>query len=161
MAYLIPNDKEYFSFGNVYQPVRKYLTVTLKPRKQYDPSKYAVYAVDPAQNISYEGGKWDGQDITFSTRSFGTYTIIKDDEAPKITPIKLSSDDLRFKISDKLSGIDDYELTINGNWVLMHYDYKRDLIWSEKLNESDKFQGEIVLKVSDKQGNENIYKYNL
>lgn len=159
--YVEANEKEYFSFGNIYQPVRKYLTVTLKPRENYDPSKYAVYAVDLAQNLSYEGGKWDGQDITFSTRSFGTYTIIKDDEPPKITPTRLSSDDLKFRISDNLSGIKDYEVTVDGEWVLMHYDYKRDLIWSEKLNEFDKYQGEIVLKVSDKQGNQNVYKYNL
>lgn len=147
------NEQEVFEFGNVYQPVRRYLSVTLKPDATYDTRYYAVYSKDAANNLYYQGGTWKDNTVTFGTRDFGTYTISADSTPPSINPVRLAKNDLSFRISDNKSGIKEYNLTINGDWVMMHYDYKRNLIWSEKLNEDQVFEGDLRLVVSDKQGN--------
>lgn len=154
-------NKEYFTINDGTIPVRKYFNLTLKPKHSYsDKSKYAVYEVNGSR-YSYEGGQWIGNKIRFRTRDLGTYTILKDDNPPKISPRTINSNTLSFYISDDLSGISSFEARVDGEWVLMNYDYKRAYIWSEKLDESKPFKGQVVLKVIDNAGNVQQYKTTL
>jgi len=153
--------KEYFTINDGSIPVRKYFNLTLKPKKTYqDKSKTSVYQVNGSR-YSYEGGQWIGDKIRFRTRDLGTYTLLKDETPPKISPRTVSSNTLSFYISDNLSGIDSFEARVNGEWVLMNYDYKRAYIWSEKLDESKPFKGQVVLTVTDNVGNVQQYKSTL
>ena len=104
------------------------------------------------------GGEWIEGEIHFSTRSFGDFTLLRDSVPPTIKVFAKDSSHLRFRIRDALSGIKNYEVTVGGNWILMNYDYKRNLIWSEKLNQNMPFVGELILKVVDNSENEKIYK---
>jgi len=153
------NQREVFEVGSDLIPLRKNIGVTLKPQNRYG-EKYAVYAMDSYGNLYYEGGKWSDNKVTFYTRNFGQYTIAADTIPPKIIPFKTNSYDLMFTIWDELSGIDNFECTVNGNWVLMHYDHKRNLIWSEKLN-NEKFKGEVKLKLTDNADNTSEFIVNL
>ena len=101
---------------------------------------------------SFLGGTWDGDTLNFGSRYLGEISILQDNNKPTIQVIKANSSDLRFIIRDDLSGIDSYEAYVNGKWVLMRYEYKQSVIWSEKL-ENVPFRGEVLLKVSDKAGN--------
>ena len=101
---------------------------------------------------SFLGGTWDGDTLNFGSRYLGEISILQDNNKPTIQVIKANSSDLRFIIRDDLSGIDSYEAYVNGKWVLMRYEYKQSVIWSEKL-ENVPFKGEVLLKVSDKAGN--------
>lgn len=56
--------------------------------------------------------------------NLGRYTIIYDTIPPKITPQGTSNKTLSFKVSDDLSGIKNYELRIDGRWVLCEWDPK-------------------------------------
>jgi len=153
--------KEFFTINDGSIPVRKYFNLTLKPKQSYqDKSKTAVYQVNGSR-YSYKGGQWIGDKIRFRTRDLGTYTLLKDVTAPKISPRTVSSDALSFYISDNLSGIDSFEAKVNGEWVLMKYDYKRAYIWSEKLDNSKPFKGQVVLTVTDNAGNVQQYKSTL
>jgi hypothetical protein len=58
-----------------------------------------------------------------------------------------------FTIDDAMSGIASYEATLNGEWVLMHYDPKKKLIWSELLDKSKPISGDFALVVTDNAGN--------
>ena len=154
--------REEFSIGDQHIPLRKNISVTLKPELSYeDQEKYAVYAVDKRGNKYYKGGNWEYGRITFLTRDFGNFTIMKDNTPPSITPVQVDRSSLRFKISDSQSGIDEIKCYVNGEWVLMNYDYKTRLIWSEKLDDSQPFAGELKLMVTDKQGNAQFYTKNL
>jgi hypothetical protein len=42
-----------------------------------------------------------------------------------------------------MSGIKDYELKVNGEWVLMNHDPKNNYLWSEKLEKSKPFVGNL------------------
>jgi hypothetical protein len=64
----------------------------------------------------------------------------------------VNSSEIRFTIKDNSSGIESYEATINGKWVLMRYEHKQAIIWSEKLDEQP-FKGAVNIKVTDRAGN--------
>ncbi len=145
---------ELFSIGNDIFPLRKNIYVTLKPSLSYkNKEKTHVYSVSSSGSYNFEGGDWENSNIKFNTRNFGKFTILADTIPPRITPIRVNKDELRFTITDGLSGIHSYEASINDEWILMQYDYKRDLIWSDKLNKNLPFSGNLVLRVKDQAGN--------
>ena len=81
------------------------------------------------------GGTWDGDRITVSSYRFGRFTLAMDTVAPVIRPQNFSSGKninglgtLKLKVTDNLSGIKQYRAEINGEWVLMKYDQKFDLM---------------------------------
>ncbi len=149
---------EIFYLSDILIPMRNNAEVTLKPQFVYQPKeKTAVFSINGKKNYSYFGGDWNENGITFKTRDFGKYTLLVDSIPPTIKPLIKNQDRLSFRIKDELSGIAEYQAEVNGSWVLMNYDYKKDLIWSEKLDPNNPFQGELILKVTDNLGNENIY----
>lgn len=150
--------REIFSIGDPHIPLRKNINIILKPQQAYEnPTKVAAYEMTGAQSTSHVGGEWVGDAFSFSTRDFGRYTLLEDVEKPQITPLTLNGNDLKFRISDALSGISEFNCYVNGEWILMNYDYKQNLIWSEKKHSSTKFTGEVKLVVTDNVNNQNIY----
>jgi hypothetical protein len=85
----------------------------------------------------------------------------KDTIAPVITYKSFLGNCIRLNISDNSSGIGTIRATINGNWVLMNYDHKRNLIWSERIDKAVPLKGNFELEVQDKAGNKSIYKTTL
>jgi len=84
--------------------------------------------------------------------------VLQDSIAPTIKPVFVNSTSARFKIKDNLSGISVYEATVNGEWVLMHYDNKNGVIWTETLNKSVPMRGLFQLTVTDNAGNKSTFK---
>ncbi|WP_162415636.1 M23 family metallopeptidase [Cyclobacterium roseum] len=106
---------------------------------------------------SFEGGAWEGNRIGFHTRNFGRFVLATDSLAPSIRPIRVSSRGLRFVIRDDLSGIQDFNAWVDGEWIQMRYEHKQSVIWSDKP-EGKVLEGEVLLKVRDQANNEAIYK---
>lgn len=154
--------REYFHIGDKTIPLKRHIYVTLKPSLDYgQKKKTGVYSVDDRGSMSYYGGEWKGDQIRFGLRDFGVFTLLADTIPPTISTSKVNANEISFYIDDKHSGIKTFRLEVNGDWVLMNYDYKTKLIWSEKLDPSKPFSGEVVLKVSDHTGNESVYKSKL
>ncbi|SNS14745.1 Peptidase family M23 [Belliella buryatensis] len=118
-----------------------------------DKSRLHVYAVAGNGRKNFVGGTWEGDDIQFKTRNFGTFVLDSDEIPPRILPIRVNASEIRFRISDEKSGIRDFEAFINGDWVMMRYEHKQAVIWSEKLDKQP-FKGEVLLRVRDMAGNE-------
>jgi hypothetical protein len=106
---------------------------------------------------NFQGGVWNGDRISFNTRHFGEFVLATDSIPPRIRPIRINSQEIRFSIMDNLSGIKDFEAWVDGEWVLMRYEHKQAVIWSEKKREGP-FKGDLLLKVRDKANNEAIYR---
>lgn len=120
------------------------------------PEKQKVYL--EGSKRKFIGGEWDNKTIKFKTREFGTYVTLYDFDPPAITPRLVNKDNLRFTISDKLSGINKIECYVNDEWVLMDYEYKTGAIWSRKLDTNKPFSGSLVLKITDFCNNTNSYE---
>ncbi len=155
-------NRELFKFDHSTVPIRRNVKLTLKPKLAFsDVEKTSVYAINGKGKLSFFGGEWENDQITFSTRELVNFTLATDSIAPTIKPIKINKDGLRFIIDDEMSGIASFEAFVNGEWVLMNYESKKKLIWSEKLDQRIPFTGEITLSVKDNVGNESTYNSKL
>lgn len=152
------NQLEYFSIGQRTTPLYKNISVTLKPKFEYFQSRDLGLYRKEGRGFAYVPSEWKNSWIQFSTREFGTYTLMRDTVPPTITKIGLSTAAARFKIKDNLSGIAYFEANINGDWLLMVYDYKSGILKSEKLEGTKPLTGDFELKVVDYAGNERIFK---
>ncbi len=156
------SNREHFTINKDAAPLRKHVNVTLKPQKAYKHrDKTAVYSIDRRGNTNYIGGRWDNDKIQFRTRNWGTFTLLADTVKPEIKAVRINPNDIAFIIRDRKSGIDNFRLEVDGQWVLMNYDYKRNLLWSEKLDPDTPFTGEVELKVVDNMGNISYYSSKL
>lgn len=150
--------RESIQLGDRLTPLLREITVEWMPQNPYDSLKYHVYRVGNGLGYSNLGGKWENGKVTFRTREFGEFAILKDSIAPYIQMIACNPTRARFKIADDLSGIFSYEATINGEWLLMNYEHKTSILFSEKLDRKVPLKGDFELKVTDYSGNQRIYK---
>lgn len=146
---------EIFSIEPITVPLKSSIYITASPQfSKYLKEKTHVYQTDDAGNFSFVGGEWSGENIQFSTRSIGEFTLVTDKVAPVIRP---ASEKNYYYISDNLSGIASYTATLNGEWLMMRYEPKLRLIWIEWPEGIQNKKGDFVLKVVDNAGNEKIY----
>ncbi len=149
---------EIFTIGSPTVPLSKTISVSLKPVKKYSTEKnIGVYRMVGKNGFAYIGGNWVHEHIQFYTREFGDFTILSDTTPPTIKPVYVNGQSARFKIRDNLSNIASYEATLNGEWVLMHFDNKMATIWTERLDKSKPMKGIFELVVTDNAGNKSKY----
>lgn len=153
--------EEIFYIGNKYLPLKRSIKITLKPEFTYDHSKYAVYGVDDNGSLYFNTTKWENNRAIFETSSFGNFVFAADEQGPVITPLQVSSERVRFRITDDISGIQSFDASINGEWLLMRYDPKTATISSERLDKSKTIQGEFELIVKDNQNNVTTFNQNI
>ncbi|MBL7856561.1 MAG: M23 family metallopeptidase [Cyclobacteriaceae bacterium] len=156
---LKPDNTEAFTIGNTLIPINKPIHISLKPKQEYPvKNNFAVYRETGNGGYAYVGGEFINGRIQFYTREFGTFTILQDTISPTIRPVYVNNYAARFKIRDNLSGISSFSATINGEWLLMHYDSKSATIWSERLDKTQPLKGDFELVVTDIAGNKQTYK---
>lgn len=153
--------RETFSVGNRITPLQQSVQIQLTPQKQYTPSKsLGVYRVD-GNGYSYMQGNWKNGKVSFNSLALGQFTLLYDTVPPSVRAVSMSSSIARLKIRDELSGISYFEASINGQWLLMTYDYKTGILYSERLDKSKPIKGEFEMKVVDNAGNETIYRHRI
>ena len=76
-----------------------------------------------------------GNKLTAKTKTLGKYFLAADTKKPTIKPVNFSDGKwlskfryLKVKIGDDLSGISNYRATVNGKWILMEYDGKKQTL---------------------------------
>ena len=149
---------EKFIFKNSL-PLKKVVSVTLKPKKTYNKEKSFIY--DISNQPSFIGGVWEENNIVLKTSELSEYSILEDKDPPVIERVKFNNDLMVFRIYDELSGIKSYEGRINNNWILFEYDNKNDIIISKKKNSIQSFKGRFVLEVIDNSNNRKTLNLNL
>lgn len=101
----------------------------------------------------FTGGEWSGDWIDFKTRELGTFYPLTDAKPPVVRLLESTPRLVSARIQDDLSGIASFRAKVNGQWVLMNYEYKNRYIWSEKSDQMQPFEGEVTLEVTDRAGN--------
>jgi hypothetical protein len=158
LAYDTLNKTEVFKIGSTTVPLHVPINVSLKPKLNYEVNKHLGVYLKEGRSMIYVPAEWKNNRVTFATRSFGDFTFARDTVPPTITPISINSASARLRIRDNLSGISYFEANINGEWLLMIYDYKTGYLKSEKQDKTQPLKGDFVLKVVDNAGNEKIYR---
>lgn len=131
-------------------------------------SKVMLAQIDPVSGKVYSAtGKYNDGWVEGNIRVLGDYTLAVDTIPPKIIPVPEYGKDkkpiyntLKFRITDYLSGIENYRGTIDGKWVLFEYDLKNNLITytfdTSRIQSGKKH--ELSLEVTDFKGNTSTYQ---
>ncbi len=87
----------------------------------------------------YEGGHWGSGWMTGTVKEFGAYTVVTDVTPPALgLKVPVSSGgkvvlkkgkQIRFTVSDNLSGVKMYKALLDGKWILMEYEPKLCLLF--------------------------------
>lgn len=151
----VDNQMEILELHNQNQPVKSSFGIEIIPKLEYDSlEQHHIFELNSGKNPSFIGGVWNDGKISFSVTGPGKYTLMKDEKPPSIKELSRSDSRISFRIQDKQSGIKEFRAEINDEWLLMNYDSKRNLIWSERLDKKKKLSGNFSLKVLDNAGNE-------
>ena len=130
--------------------------------------KALVARIDGPGDFTSAGGTWEDGYVKCRIRDFGSYTVLADTTAPVIRPVNISQGKniskqgtISVKISDNLSGIKSYRGTLNGRWILMDYDAKRDLLTYKYDDRIKPGKNLFRLVVTDNTGNRSEYSASL
>jgi hypothetical protein len=155
-----------------YTPIHKPVQIAIRPSGLPGQLKDKALVVKIGQNGSgfkSAGGIYESDGFVHtSIRSFGDYSIAVDTVPPVIKPRNPSAfkllkekDIIKFTIEDDLAGIKNYRGTINGEWVLMEYDAKNDLLFYFTDSHVNPGENAFELRVTDRVNNESVYKTKL
>lgn len=142
-------------------PVFQPLKVTLKAEQIADKSRAHVYYLGWGKSRAFLGGVWEGDQITFQARALGQYKVLSDTKPPTLRLISKTPREVRFKIGDNLSGVASYRAELNGKFLLLQYEHKHALLYSERLDKSMLLKGNLVVRLKDSAGNETVYQVRL
>ncbi len=146
-----------FQIGQATIPIKEPIDIEYVTSGSYNSKNSAVYNIY-GNSIRPLNTEWEGKKAKFTARELGNFAILTDNIAPNIKPIVKDSLKLSFKINDELSGIKNFKVEVNGQFVLMDYDFKKDLIWSVQADTTEKYKGPIKLIVTDNAGNSAVYE---
>jgi hypothetical protein len=131
-------------------------------------NKAIIVKVSENGHFTGKSSKRENDVIKTQIREFGNYTIAVDTVPPAIKPINVAPNknvskqqNLSFKISDNLSGIQSYRGTLNGKWILMKFDAKSNLLvytFDDRIHQG---KNSFHLVVRDAVGNESVYQASL
>lgn len=148
-------------------PVKNSFSLSFDVSKlsEYQKKKSFIAYLD-GKNISYVKSYLKGNNLSAKVKKLGNYKVVQDTTAPKIYGINFSEgktidafNTLSVKIADDLSGIDTYKAYLNGNWILMEYDYKtKKLVHTLADNIYVKGKNEFKLVVTDEMNNSTTFE---
>jgi hypothetical protein len=96
---------------------------------------------EDGEDEAWYHGECQDSIFSFSTRQLGRYEWSVDSIAPLISPHRrhrtqqdsvlsvATGNELRFNLEDAGVGVDDFTAMLDGEWILMRWDPKRERIW--------------------------------
>jgi len=145
-------------------PAHNNFTITFDANKYSteEQRKLFIARLDEKLRPSYSSTYKRGGTFTTRTRNLGTYTLAKDTTPPRIRTKNFKEKQwlnnykyLSLEISDDLSGVNTFDATLNGEWILMEYEPKTNTLtynFDDKI--LDQKQCELKVTVTDNVGNE-------
>lgn len=148
-------------------PVKNSFSISFDISKLPDDlKKKSFIAYIDGKDIDYVKSYVKGDKISAKVKKLGNYKVVQDTIAPKIYAVDFSEGKtidnyttITAKISDNLSGIDSYKAYLNGNWILMEYDYKtKKLVHTLSDNVYVKGKNDFKLVVTDEMNNSTTFE---
>jgi len=155
-SHKMEGNRETLVIGDKNTPLLRPITVELRPIGPATQG-YSAYRVDDGRYI-FLPGTWTNGKLRFSSNHLGKFVLLPDNLAPAIRRIHLTHHGARFRIGDNLSGIQSFEARVNGDWLLMNYDHKTGILFSEQPAAGMVIRGSFELKVTDRSGNTRVFK---
>jgi hypothetical protein len=154
-------------FGSSKTVIQKAICVELKGKNSTAIEKQYIAVNGDALSTTRENG-W----LSAESKQLGTFTTNVDTIPPVIQFFPTSSNNLvpsqlSWKITDRHAGIDRYDLFINGEWTIVYYDQKSDIVtWKNDrratiIGPPSKDVLSMELRVTDRCGNVQTWRNEL
>jgi murein DD-endopeptidase MepM/ murein hydrolase activator NlpD len=159
--------------GYASTPVHKYFTLKIKAgaqAAQVPKSKLCLVSVKEGAIVDYEGGTYQKGWVSARTRQFGQFALAADTLAPTLQALNFKEGGvvssaaglLKLKVYDDLSGVENYQAWVNGNWVRLYFDAKNNQL-QLRTDDLPAKPGALTLKieVSDDKNNKTVQSFKL
>ncbi len=155
---------------NIYTPVNRPYSLLIKPDSVSESlrSKMVLIRLDDDRNRNAVNTTWKDGYLSAEVSSFGNYYAGIDTVGPEISVKGLvqgadltGRDEIRIRITDDLSGINEYSAEIDGKWALFEYDQKNNvLIYTfDPSRIKSGMKHNLSVKVSDNKNNTSYFNY--
>ena len=165
------NDSLPETFGPIHKihestvPIHKKYIISIKSKvPKHLKNKVFIASIDKKGDYNYIGGVWKNGFLRAKIREFGDFCVVADTINPNIKAVNIfpgkeikKQKTIQFTIKDNLSGIKKFKGEINGKWILLDYDHKRNLLTYNLRNKIHKGKQIIKLDVFDNVNNKTTY----
>lgn len=157
-----------FTFGDPKQPIQEPVSVKIKlPNEILNPSKNYISVITSGGRTHALSSTIEGGWIHAKSMYLGTFRIKTDTIAPTLSTLNFSGSEipsnktkLSWKVNEGQTDLVDYDLFIDGKWVVLEYESKGDFLFFNKPY-TLKGKHELLLKVKDSCGNTRIWSKEL
>lgn len=148
----------HYQIGNRYEPLNDNVVVAIRPSSipEGKEQKLLMVNYDPErQRYRTVGGELINGEVSARVTEFGEYAVAIDDTPPVVSIVQFSRSYIECKVTDDLSGVDFIRAECDGQWIRMHYDPKRNLLWHNALDDGviNAQSKEFTIEVRDERGN--------
>jgi Peptidase family M23 len=165
LDFKVKNDTAFV--GKNVRPLDRKFTLTFytDSAKVKDNSKFYIANIVKKKFANYVPTKYKHNKLYTSINTLGDYMLKIDTVMPSISPVNFKDKQwltryhyLKVKIKDADSGIKKYTASIDGKWILMEYDAKKNLL-TYNFNEKKfkKAKHELKISVTDNVNNTKVY----
>ena len=144
------------------------LTYDISKYNSSDRAKLFVARVSGTKKkyLSYVYSTKKGNKLSAKSKTLGDFVLATDTIAPKIKPLNFKDGDwlskfryLKVKLNDDLSGIRNYRATVNGKWILMEFNAKKQILTHDfNDNVIKDTKNNFKLIVTDNVGNSSTFE---
>lgn len=152
-----------YHIGRKEVALQKAIQIKIKHVNIPDTLKEKIFVGRVSNNsISFNSSKWNDNNLIFKIRDFGKYGVFIDSIAP-IIKLKTPKDRIRTSkkiylyVIDKESGILEYNAWLNGSWVILEWDPKKNRMFI-KNNFTFQDNNILLIEVLDKTSNKTTLK---
>ncbi|POY38336.1 M23 family peptidase [Solitalea longa] len=160
--------KVYGAYSNLYSvhnksvPINKPYTLQIKPDASLSVPEKAVIVND---SRTYQGGEYENGYVKAQLKGFGTYYLMADTIAPRITPLNIINEknmaalsSITFRVGDMLSGVKEWKGMIDGEWVLFEMNGKTGVLKHTFTSKTTSGKHTLQLVVTDMKNNSALYE---
>jgi murein DD-endopeptidase MepM/ murein hydrolase activator NlpD len=153
-----------YQLGDRYDPINDTYDLWIKPD-----TTAPGWRADKAVIVNADGecivGNYEDGYVKAQAKGFGSYYVKLDTEAPRIVPVNITNGAnmaakkaIELRISDNLSGIKTYMGYVDGQWVLMHWDFKSRILSYIFDETNPRGKHTFELNVTDQKDNTATFK---
>ena len=148
-------------------PMYKYADISIDAKNvpTHLRSKSMIAHLSNSGRWSSIGGKYDNGKVCAKMRTFGKYCIVADTVPPVVTPsfargANLSkSSNISFSLSDNFAGVQSFNATIDGKWILFEHNAVKSRIthyFNDEITPKNGVKHNLCIEVTDGKGNKKL-----
>lgn len=146
------NDRKVYEVGNPFESftARTSFRAIFKPENRSD--RLHLYEIS-GRSPTFIPGDWEKDNYVTNLSGPGSYSFIRDTIAPVSKWTVMDPNSIRITANDHLSGIESWNMHVDGQWILMGYDPKKNLFFNVEGDSNIPKHGEFIFEVIDFAGN--------